>query len=211
MGRGDCTRKRFHNRTPLESAVLIFSTLFHLFSSNHVLTALKTGGTVDNCWAALGQAYGIVILSSTIASCFYHFEGEPSKGLIRFVDYGLAGLWALMDVVLCWMCPTTPVTAKRMAAILALNLFVAELDHVIDHVTLAQIGRRPKKTAPLHKKDDGGSNDEVEKEAEDDEPVLVEEGAQKKSQLSLDTYSALHSAWHLLSASKALFVARMLF
>lgn len=166
MARADCSRRRAHGRSPVDTALLVFSTLFHLFAAE---IALKQGQL----------PYAGIILSSTIASCFWHFDCEPQEGLIYRLDMGLAGLWFLMDVVLVLVGAASPCSSSRLAGVVALNLLVAEGWNVANNY--AARAEQPKKG----------------KEAEGRGGFL---GA----------YATLHSAWHLLSASKALCVARLL-
>lgn len=72
--------------------------------------------------------YNMLVTAATVTSYVWHDGNEQNRG-VAVLDYGLAGLWFLVDTALDWR--TVPLNALTFAAFLAMT------DHAAWHCVSA--------------------------------------------------------------------------
>lgn len=80
--------------------LIILTTLFHLFAMSRAL-----------------PGYSVLVAASTVASVAWHREQETDV-LLGLLDYGLAGLWFMVDASMSWK------TVPLNLAVAALNMML---------------------------------------------------------------------------------------
>lgn len=75
--------------------------------------------------------YAVLIGLSTIASVLWHVNHEPKNTLLFYIDYGLAGIWTLTDIILA-------IYTKNMITLL-LILFLNAIAMITNQIQLSGI------------------------------------------------------------------------